>query len=138
MRTAVDQAVAALLADGGGEFAELVALAARLAAELQLGVLRQRAINWLAHQPSPQAEYERVFATEVRRSHLHDSHVDSREAAEEAAQKARSKAAYALLDNRLRTLRTAQPTDETDAEPNWYAQAAARVRALIHPASSAC
>ncbi|MDH3039197.1 hypothetical protein [Streptomyces sp. TRM75561] len=134
MRGAVDQAVTDLLAAGGGVFAESVALAARLAAELQLGALRRRAVNRFAYQPPAQAEYEKAFATEMRRSHLHNSVDEAREAAEEAAQTARFNTAHALLDDRLRTLRAARPAAEADAEPDWYAQAAAQVRGLIHPA----
>ncbi|MFI8952723.1 hypothetical protein ACIGO6_40470 [Streptomyces sp. NPDC053750] len=134
MRRAVDQAVRDLLAAGGGVFAESVALAARLAAELQLGALQRRAVNWFAYQPSAQAEFEKVFATEMRRSHLHDSVDEAREAAEEAAQTARFNTAHALLNDRLRTLRAARPTIEADAEPDGYAQAAAQVRSLIRPA----
>ncbi|MFE9137980.1 hypothetical protein [Streptomyces sp. NPDC007355] len=134
MRGAVDQAVTDLLAAGGGVFPESLALAARLAAELQLAALRRRAVSRFAYQPSAQAEYQKVFATEMRRSHLHDSPDEAREAAEEAAQRARFNTAYALLDDRLRTLRAAQPAEEADAEPDWYAQAADQVRALIRPA----
>ncbi|MEU8542933.1 hypothetical protein AB0C52_23605 [Streptomyces sp. NPDC048717] len=134
MRGAVDMAVEELLAAGGGVLPESVALAARLAAELQLGALQRRAVSWFAYQPPAQAEYEKVFATEMRRSHLHDSLDEAREAAEEAAQTARFNAAYALLDDRLRTLRASRSAPEVDAEPDWYAQAAAQVRALIRPA----
>ncbi|WP_053678207.1 hypothetical protein [Streptomyces sp. XY66] len=134
MRGAVDQAVMDLLAAGAGVFAESVALAARLAAELQLGALQRRAVNRFAYQPSAQTEYEKVFATEMRRSHLHDSVDEAREAAEEAAHRARFNTAHALLDDRLRTLRAARPTAEADAEPDWYAQAAAQVRGLIRSA----
>lgn len=135
MRRAIDQAAAELLAAGGDVHPESVALAARLDAELQLGALRQRALNRFAYQPPAQAEYEKVFATEMRRSHLHDSLDDAREAAEEAAHTARFNTAHALLEDRLRTLRSAGPTaPEADAEPDWYAQAAARARALIRPA----
>lgn len=136
MRGAVDQAVADLLAAGGGVFAESVALAARLAAELQLGALKRRAVNRFAYQPPAQAEYEKVFATEMRRSHLHGSLDEAREAAEEAAQTARFNTAHALLDERLRTVRAARPVAEADAKPDWYAQAAAQVRGLIRPAPS--
>ncbi|MFE3169199.1 hypothetical protein [Streptomyces sp. NPDC059224] len=134
MRGAVDQAVTDLLTAGGGVFAESVALAARLAAELQLGALQRRAVNHFAYQPSAQAEFEKVFATEMRRSHLHDSLDEAREAAEEAAQTARFNTAHALLNDRLRTLRAARPTTEADAEPDGYAQAASVVRSLIRPA----
>lgn len=134
MRGAVDRAVAELLAAGGGVLPESVALAARLAAELQLGALRRRALSRFAYQPPAQAEYKKVFATEMRRSHLHDSLDDAREAAEEAAQTARFNTAHALLEDRLRALRSARPTAEVDAEPDWYAQAAAQVRALVRPA----
>ncbi|MEU7072967.1 hypothetical protein AB0B30_27930 [Streptomyces narbonensis] len=134
MRGAVDRAVAELLAAGGGVFPESVALAARLAAELQLGALQRRAVSRFAYQPPAQAEYEKVFATEMRRSHLHDSLDEAREAAEEAAQTARFNTAYALLDDRLRTLRASRSAPEVDAGPDWYAQAAAQVRALIRPA----
>ncbi|WP_319656984.1 hypothetical protein, partial [Streptomyces scabiei] len=136
MRGAVDQAVADLLAAGGGVFAESVALAARLAAELQLGALRRRAVSRFAYQPQAEAEYEKVFATEMRRSHLHGSLEEAREAAEEAAQTARFNTAHALLDERLRTVRAARPVAEADAKPDWYAQAAAQVRGLIRPAPS--
>ncbi|MFI1760270.1 hypothetical protein [Streptomyces sp. NPDC020571] len=138
MRGAVDQTVTDLLAAGGSVFAESVALAARLAAELQLGALKRRAANHFAHQPPAQAEYEKVFATEMRRSHLHDSVDEAREAAEEAAQTARFNTAHALLNDRLRTLRAARPTSEADTEPDWYAQAAAQVRGLIRPAPPEC
>ncbi|MFD0437322.1 hypothetical protein [Streptomyces chartreusis] len=134
MRGAVDQAVTDLLAAGGGVFAESVALAARLAAELQLGALQRRALNRFAYQPSAQAEFEKVFATEMRRSHLHDSLDEARQAAEETAQTARFNTAHALLNDRLRTLRAARPAAEADAEPDWYAQAADQVRGLIRPA----
>ncbi len=134
MRGAVDQAVTDLLTAGGGVFTESVALAARLAAELQLGALQRRAMNHFAYQPPAQAEYEKVFATEMRRSHLHYSLDDAREAAEEAAQTARFNTAHTLLNDRLRTLQAARPTSEADAEPDWYAQAAAQVRGLIRPA----
>ncbi|MFB7576614.1 hypothetical protein [Streptomyces sp. NPDC056165] len=70
----------------------------------------------------------------MRRSHLHDSLDDAREAAEETAQTARLNTANALLNDRLRTLQAARPTSEADAEPDWYAQAAAQVRDLIRPA----
>ncbi|MCL3998771.1 hypothetical protein [Streptomyces lavenduligriseus] len=135
MRRAVDQAVTDLLAAGDGVFPESVALAARLTAELHLGALRRRAVSWFAYQPLAQAEYKKVFATEMRRSHLHDSLEEAREVAEEAAQTARFNTAYALLEDRLRTLRSARPAVEADAEPNWYAQAADQVRALIRPAA---
>ncbi|MET7297287.1 hypothetical protein ABZS79_35280 [Streptomyces griseoloalbus] len=134
IRGAVDHAVTDLRAAGGGVFAESVALAARLAAELQLGALQRRAVNRFAYQPSAQAEYEKVFATEMRRSHLHDSVDEAREHAEEAAQTARFNTAHALLNDRLRTVRAARPAAEADAEPDWYAQAAAQVRSLIGPA----
>ncbi|MFC8013955.1 hypothetical protein [Streptomyces cinereoruber] len=135
MRGAVEQAVRDLLAAGGEVFPESVALAARLAAELHLAALRRRAVNKFAYQVPVQAEYEKVFATEMRRSHLHDSLDEAREAAEETAQRARFNTAQALLDDRLRTLRSAQPTEtEVDTEPDWHAQAAAQVRALIRPA----
>ncbi|MFB7576615.1 hypothetical protein [Streptomyces sp. NPDC056165] len=58
MRGAVDQAVTDLLAAGGGVFPESEALAARLAAELQLGELQRRAVTWFAYQPSAQSEFE--------------------------------------------------------------------------------
>lgn len=134
MRRAVDQAVTDLLAAGGGVFAESVALAARLAAELQLGALQRRAVNHFAHQPPAQAEYEKVYATEMRRSHLHDSVDEARDAAEEAGQTARFNTAHALLNDRLRTLRAARPAAEADAGSDWYVQAAAQVRGLIRPA----
>jgi hypothetical protein len=134
IRGAVDQVVTDLLAAGDSVFPESVALAARLAAELQLAALQRRAVSRFAYQPPAQAEYKKVFATEMRRSHLHDSLDEAREAAEEAAQRARFNAAYALLNDRLRTLRAAQPAAEADAEPDWYAQAADQVRALIRPA----
>ncbi|MFF9458124.1 hypothetical protein [Streptomyces flaveolus] len=134
MRGVVDQAVTDLLAAGGGVFAESVALAARLAAELHLGALQRRAVNHFANQPPAQAEYEKVFATEMRRSHLHDSLDEARQAAEEAAHTARFNTAHALLNDRLRTLRAARPTTEADVEPDGYAQAAAQVRSLIRPA----
>ncbi|WP_042173819.1 hypothetical protein [Streptomyces sp. NBRC 110035] len=70
----------------------------------------------------------------MRRSHLHDSLDEAREAAEETAQTARFNTAHALLNDRLRMLQAARPTTEADAEPDWYAQAAAEVRALICPA----
>ncbi|MFQ6144450.1 hypothetical protein ACLMNJ_15445 [Streptomyces seoulensis] len=109
MRGAIDHAVAELLAADADVFAESVALAARLAAELQLSALRRRAVNRLAHQPPAQAEYDRVFATEMRRgSHRDGSLEETREAAEEAARTARFNAAYALLDDRLRMLRVAR------------------------------
>ncbi|MEU9298763.1 hypothetical protein [Streptomyces sp. NPDC048266] len=136
MRGAVDQAVTDLLAAGGGVFPESVALAARLAAELQLAALRRRAVSRFAYQPPAQAEYKKVFATEMQRSHLHDSLDEARKASEEAAQRARFNTAYALLDDQVRTLQIAQPAAEADAdaEPGWYAQAADQVRALIRPA----
>lgn len=134
MRGAIDQAVRHLLVAGGGVFAESVALAARLAAELQLGVLQRRAKKRFAYQPLAQAEYEKVFAAEMRRSHLHPSVDDTREAAQEAAQTARFNTAHALLNDRLRTLRAARPTVETDTGPDWYAQTAAEVRGRIRPA----
>ncbi|MFI1648254.1 hypothetical protein ACH4XT_15125 [Streptomyces avidinii] len=134
MRGAVEQAVAELLAASGGVFPESVALAARLAAELHLGALQRRAVSLFAYQPAAQAEYKKVFATEMRRSHLHQSLDDARDAAEEAAQAARFNAAHALLNDRLRTVRVARPTAEAGTEPDWYAQAAAQVRALIRPA----
>ncbi|WP_370270066.1 hypothetical protein [Streptomyces sp. V4I8] len=134
MRGAVDQAVTELLAAGGGVFAESVALAARLAAELQLGALRRRAVSRFAYQPQAEAEYEKVFATEMRRSYLHGSLEEAREAAEETAQTARFNTAHTLLNDRLRTLQAARPTSEADAEPDSYAQAAAQVRGLIRPA----
>ncbi|MFE0777016.1 hypothetical protein [Streptomyces sp. NPDC058861] len=135
MRGAVDQAVGDLLAAGGSVFPESVVLAARLAAELQLAALRRRAVNKFAYQAPVQAEYEKVFATEMRRSHFHDSLDEARKAAEETAQRARFNTAQTLLDDRLRTLRSAQPAEaEVDAEPDWHAQAAAQVRALIRPA----
>ncbi|MDR3082988.1 MAG: hypothetical protein LBV60_19045 [Streptomyces sp.] len=133
VRGAVDQAVTDLLAAGQDVFAEAVALAARLAAELHLGALRRRAVNWFAYQPAAQAEYKQVFATEMRRSHFHESLDDAREAAEEAAQRARFNAAHAVLNDRLRIVRDAGSTAEADAEPDWYAQAAARVRSLLRP-----
>ncbi|WP_327378887.1 hypothetical protein OG393_33795 (plasmid) [Streptomyces sp. NBC_01216] len=134
MRGAVDRAVEELLAAGGDVFRESVALTARLAAELQLGALQRRAVSRFACQPPAQAEYEKVFATEMRRSHLHDSLDEAREAAEEAAQTARFNTAHALLDERLHTLRASRSAPEEDAKPDWYAQAAAQVRALIRPA----
>ncbi|MGW2688896.1 hypothetical protein ACWC6I_37780 [Streptomyces sp. NPDC001414] len=133
LRGAVDQAVTDLLAAGGDVFAESVALAARLAAELHLGALQRRAVNHFAYQPPAQAEYERVFATEMRRSRLHASLDDAREAAEGAAQTARYNTAHVLLNDRLGTLRAALSTAGRDAEPHWYAQAAAQVRGLMHP-----
>ncbi|MFE9259176.1 hypothetical protein [Streptomyces sp. NPDC006879] len=133
MRGAVRQAVTDLLALGGDVFAEAMALAARLAAELHLGALQRTAVNLFAYQSAAQAEYRKVFATEMRRSHLHESLDDAREAAEEAAQRARFNAAHAVLNDRLRTVRDARTTVEADAEPDWYAQAAARVRSLIRP-----
>jgi hypothetical protein len=136
MRSAVDKAVADLLAAGGCAVAESVALAARLAAELQLGALRRRAVSWFAYQPSTQAEFEKSFATEMRRSRLHGSLDEAREASEEAAQTARFNTAHALLNDRLRTLRAARPVAEAVVEPDWYAQAAAQVRGLIRPAPS--
>ncbi|MFJ4003820.1 hypothetical protein ACIPWL_10225 [Streptomyces sp. NPDC090023] len=137
MRSAVDRAVTDLLAVGQDVFAEAVALAARLAAELHLGALQRRALNLFAYQPAAQAEYKKVFATEMRRSHLHESLDDAREAAEEAAQRARWNAAHAVLNDRLRTVRATRPTAEADPEPDWYAQAAARVRTLIRPPAPA-
>ncbi|MFI8008333.1 hypothetical protein [Streptomyces sp. NPDC086010] len=134
MRGAVDQAVTDLRAAGSGVFPESMALAARLAAELQLSALRRQAVNRFAYQPSAQAEYEKVSATEIRRSHLHDSLDEAREAAEEAARRARFNTAHALLNDRLRTLHAARSTAEADAEPDRYAQAAAQVRGLIRPA----
>ncbi|WP_405875748.1 hypothetical protein OG605_38700 (plasmid) [Streptomyces xanthophaeus] len=134
MRGAVDQAVADLLAAGGGVFAEAVALAARLAAELHLGALQRRVVNRFAYQPPAQAEYKKVFATEMRRSHHYDGLDEARRAAEEAAQRARFNTAHTLLNDRLRAVRAARPTAEADVEPDWYAQAAARVRGLIRPA----
>ncbi|GHG13479.1 hypothetical protein ACFFSH_31735 [Streptomyces filamentosus] len=133
MRGAVDQAVGDLLAAGGSVFPESVALAARLAAELQLAALRRRAVNKFAYQAPVQAEYEKVFATEMRRSHLHGSLDEAREVAEETAQRVRFNTAQTLLDARLRMLRSARLA-EVDAEPDWHAQAAAQVRALIRPA----
>ncbi|MFD8413991.1 hypothetical protein ACFV2Q_19905 [Streptomyces sp. NPDC059650] len=133
MRGAVDQAVRDLLAVGGDVFAEAVALAARLASELHLGALQRRAVNLFAYQSAAQAEYKQVFATEMRRSHLHDSLDDAREAAEEAAQAARFNAAHAVLNDRLRTVRAARASAEADTEPDWYAYSAARVRSLIRP-----
>jgi hypothetical protein len=134
MRGVVNQAVTELLAAGGGIFDESVALAARLEAELHLGALQRRALSRFASQQPAQAEYEKIFATEMRRSHLHDSLDDALEAAEEAAQIARYNTAHVLLNDRLRTLRASRPVPEVDAEPDWYAQAAAQVRALIRPA----
>ncbi|MEV7869148.1 hypothetical protein AB0P17_24345 [Streptomyces sp. NPDC088124] len=133
MRQAVEQAVAELLTAGDGVFAESVALAARLAAELQLGSLQRRAVNRFAYQPPAQAEYEKVFATEMRRSHLHDNLDEAREAVEDAGRTARFNTARALLHDRLRTLRAARPTAKVDAEPDWYTEAAAQVRDLIRP-----
>ncbi|MFD8263580.1 hypothetical protein ACFV19_32875 [Streptomyces griseoluteus] len=135
MRGAVDQAVTDLLAAGSDVFPESVALAARLAAELQLSALQRRAVDHVAHQPPAHAEYEKVFATELRRSHLHDSLNEAREAATEAAQTARFNTAHALLNDRLRTLRTARPTTEADTEADGYAQTATVVRDLIRPAA---
>lgn len=134
MRGAVNQAVTELLAAGGGIFDESVALAARLEAELHLGALQRRALSRFASQQPAQAEYEKIFATEMRRSHLHDSLDDALEAADEAAQIARYSTAHVLLNDRLRTLRASRPAPEVDAEPDWYAQAAAQIRALIRPA----
>src|SRR5690606_17237822 len=133
---AVDQAVAELLAAGGGALPESVALAARLAAELQLGALRRRALSRFASQPSAQAEYKKVLRIEVHRlrRNFDASDDEIREAAEEAAHTARLNTAHALLEDRLRTLRSARPAAEVDTEPDWYAQAAAQVRALIRPA----
>ncbi len=133
IRGAVNQAVTDLLAVGGGVFDEAVALAARLAAELRLGALQRRAVNLFAYQSAAEAEHEKVFATEMRRSHLHDSLDDAREAAEEAAQAARFNTARAILNDRLRTVRASRTAAEAETEPDWYAQAAARVRSLIRP-----
>ncbi|WP_239106390.1 hypothetical protein [Streptomyces rubrogriseus] len=135
MRGAVDQAVTDLLSAGGRVFAESMALAARLTAELLLGALERRAVNHFAYQQSAQAEYDKVFATEMRRSYGHDSAETAREAAEEAAQTARFSAARALLNDRLRTLQTTRPTSKADAEPCRYAQVAGQVRGLIRPAT---
>jgi hypothetical protein len=134
MRSAVEKAVAKLLVAGGEVFVESLGLAARLAAELRLGALQRRAVSHFAYQPPAQAEYEKVFATEMRRNHFHDTLAAAREAAEEAAQTARFNMAYASLNDRLCTLRTSRPTPEADAGPNGYAQAAAQVRTLIRPA----
>lgn len=136
MRGAVDQAVAEMLAAGGGALPESVALAARLAAELQLGALRRRALSRFAYQPSALAEYKKVLRIELHRlrRNFDASDDEIREAAEEAAHTARLNTAHALLEDRLRMLRSARPAAEVDTEPDWYAQAAAQVRALIRPA----
>lgn len=132
MRQAVARSIAELITAGGGARVESVALAARLAAELQLGALRRRAVGWLAYQGPAQAEFERVLATELRRGHHNKA---ACERASSVAQQARLKAANAALDERLCALRSAaRQAAEVDAEPHWYARAAAEARALISPA----
>ncbi|MGW2564315.1 hypothetical protein ACWCXB_34970 [Streptomyces sp. NPDC001514] len=137
MRGAVEQAVAELLPAGGAVLAETIALAARLAAELQFGALRRRAVDWLAACPEARAEYENVFAAEMRRGHRYASLDEAREAARQMAETARLGTARALLGDRLRTLRAARPKAvEVDAEPDPYTRAADQLRALIRPAPS--
>lgn len=137
VRGVIEEAVAELSGTGAEVFAETIALSARLAAESKLEAVRQTALNYLAQSPEARAESRRVYATQMGRQYLYASEDEAREAAEEEAVAARWRTAHCLLDQRLGELRAerawvAGQSAQSGQDP--YAEAAARVRALIRSA----
>ncbi|MFE0654590.1 hypothetical protein ACFVZH_39370 [Streptomyces sp. NPDC059534] len=131
VRDAVSHAVAELL-KAGEVFPEMVAVAARLAAESQAHAVRESALRFLARGPKAEEERERVHAAELRRAHLFDSVEEAQEAADMAAETARWRTAQHLLDLQVDSFRAERSqAARQEVEPHPVSVEVNRLRALM-------
>ncbi|WP_372412579.1 hypothetical protein [Streptomyces luteireticuli] len=106
VRRAVATEQAKLKTEGASE--DMVALGARLTAELVRDYARRSAMACLRQSEQADAEAEMAYAAKQRCAHRYGSRTEAREAAEHAADQARDRTARHLLNSRLHSLRAAR------------------------------